>query len=260
MACFECPAVEFGYELALCVPHAYWGWQRGVYVATSSVPGTRSLYFFNGAHQERAGAQRACVRLPPEFDNRDFNTPLDTARWCLPPYKQRFANAVFGWDKPMVVLHNKHTVEWSERAYNFIDQATLDALLDCLTPLFHVVYIAPLGTEPGYTKDCNMMLPDCAQPQPRAGLTMFQDLLAAHPELDYNTAQLMVHANCERFISVHGGCALLASMFGGTHVTLAVKGNTHMADMYPQLSGARVQVVPDCAQLLAAVRATFTGE
>ena len=43
------------------------------------------------------------------------------------------------------------------------------------------------------------------------------ELMAVY-DLDYNTCQLMVFANCQNFLTMNGGAAILASYFGGRNV------------------------------------------
>jgi hypothetical protein len=77
-------------------------------------------------------------------------------------------------------------------------------------------------------------------------LVLLEDLMARPeaPSGDLNALQLMVYANCERFISIHGGTATLASYFGGVNIILSAKGHEHyfgeFKTIYPKLSNARI--------------------
>ena len=49
---------------------------------------------------------------------------------------------------------------------------------------------------------------------------------------NFNHFQLLIHANCNNFISVQGGNAVLASYFGGTNIIYARKGCELSCDSY----------------------------
>ncbi len=55
-------------------------------------------------------------------------------------------------------------------------------------------------------------------------MILFSELQQQHSDLNYNELQLMLHANCEHYISVLGGNAVLASYFSGTNVIFALVG------------------------------------
>ncbi|DBA95148.1 TPA: hypothetical protein ACH3X1_015702 [Trebouxia sp. C0004] len=54
---------------------------------------------------------------------------------------------------------------------------------------------------------------------------MFDELLRQYREYGFNRLQLMLHANCDHFISVLGGNAVIASYFAGVNVAYAAKGH-----------------------------------
>ena len=54
------------------------------------------------------------------------------------------------------------------------------------------------------------------------GITTIQDL--KKDGQNYNELQLMLYANCDKFITVQGGTSILASFFGGDNIIFARKG------------------------------------
>ena len=78
---------------------------------------------------------------------------------------------------------------------------------------------------------------------------------------DFNHLQLMVYANCERFISIHGGTATLASCFGGTNIILSKQGHEHTFGewhtIYPRLSGASIIACRTMEDVMVNVRQRF---
>jgi len=77
---------------------------------------------------------------------------------------------------------------------------------------------------------------------------LMNDLYEQHRNTvpSFNHLQLMVYANCERFISMHGGTAALASYFGGINLILSHPGGglehdfNEYATIFPALSGATI--------------------
>ncbi len=77
---------------------------------------------------------------------------------------------------------------------------------------------------------------------------LLEDLYAQnqHRVSSFNHLQLLVYANCERFISMHGGTAALASYFGGINVILSYPGSgleaefDEYATIFPAVSGATI--------------------
>ena len=77
----------------------------------------------------------------------------------LPDYKSHFQNTLFIYDKPLLILHNKYTIEWGIKPYNFIDRETLYELLGMLREMFTIIYVRPeIDGTPGYVPDDNTML------------------------------------------------------------------------------------------------------
>ena len=106
---------------------------------------------------------------------------------------------------------------------------------------YTVVYIQPTWTETGYCRDQNEVDASRGDDKPlplvdeasskhsqkvaaEEGVLTIQQLLAQHPGLSYNKLQLMLHANCEHFISVQGGNSYIASYFGGTNIIMHRQG------------------------------------
>lgn len=252
----ECPPTEFGFELCFFVPFCYWLHTQGLLKKTTSCVGTSCLYYFSPEHEEIVGrTTRHCIPLP--LTNYDFNKAVDMSQWVLPDYKGHFRNTIYVSDKPILILHNKYTMEWGHDPINFIDLNTLDILLKYLTKTYQVVYTRPLGNEKEYTVDDNTILQlndHTFIHETYPDVLVFQDILG---EYSYNQAQLMLHANCERFISVHGATSLLASMFGGVNIILSRKGKPFKSEFYPKMSGAIIKEAKTYEELLGYVEETL---
>jgi len=221
---------EFGYELMLVVPYAYFLHTKGRLRSTRGCTGTKELYYFSTHHTEEQ--RQRTLQLPefaPNFTPHVHH--LDRTAWLPPPYKQVYTNARFLYEKPLYIVHNKHAMEWMGKPVNTLSIATLDSLFSCLKRRYQIVYIRPGFTnnlEKGYTNDQNAIQ---SLPHEHELLThhhpevlTIQSILQQNSDLTYNQLQLLLHANCNHFISVQGGNAVLASYFGGQNIILAKMG------------------------------------
>lgn len=257
---------EFGYELQIIIPYAYYLYTQKRLRSTRSTIGTRELYYFSPNHTEEQ--RKRTIELPkftPNFTPHVRN--LNEEEWTPPPYKKIYKNDRFIYKKPLYIIHNKYNREWGRKPTNMFTTETLDQLFAILKGRYQIIYIRPgfaaeHAEERGYS-------PDAAEPQELPMeqellqgkypdvLTM-QDLLRKNTDLTYNTLQCMLHANCNRFMSVQGGCAVLASYFGGQNIILAKKGRELRCGAYDghysKYSGCRIlqrQCEEEILQLVA---------
>jgi len=127
-------------------------------------------------------------------------------------------------DRPLLIVHNKHNVEWGSGPVNHIPLATLDALFGSLERDFTVVYIrhgiAPM--EPGFSPDHNVALPfaDREVLARHPDVLCFDDLYAAHRAQggtqDLNTFKNVLYSRCYRFLSSQGGGSYQMALFSGS--------------------------------------------
>jgi hypothetical protein len=165
-------------------------------------------------------------------------------------------------------VHNKFTREWDGPPVNFLDLSTLRALCSLVCPQHTVVYIRPKANEKGYAADGNTVqetLGDHSMLRREfPNVLLFQDMLAASPSDDYNSLQLKLHADCQRFVSVQGGNSVVASYFGGTNIVFAVKGpevrHGTYSSLYPLLSGCRVVHARTHQEVLSRATELFCAE
>ncbi len=266
---------EFGFELQVVVPYAYWLHRNGRLRKTQSTGDTKCFYYFSPDHQELPGG-RSFIPVPEypngvtsrgRFDVHAFPRQLDTTQWTAPPYKSIFRNTTLQWSKELCIVCNKFTAEPSilfRHSVNFIAVPDLLELLKVLTPHYQVVYVRPRSSD--IVNDHQPIEPfgdfeAIATHFPEV-LTI-QQLHALHPEFTFNELQMRLFANCERFISVLGGSAYLASYFGGTNVVYARAGWEVQADAYTNwfhlFSGARMRHARKPRELHEMVRQEFVS-
>lgn len=229
---------EFSVDLVLAVPYAYWLHQRGLLEGTVSAVDSRPMYYFSPHHEERfftrtVNNQEGLKGLPNDWIHHNATVSegrpgiLDFSQWEMPPFKQHYANDIFVFDKPLLVISNKYAWEWGQPPVNFLDCEVLDTLITLLSPKYHLVYKRPVLGD--YPPDQNEIIPT---PTPlhdyelcrMRGVTTLRDLQDQHPEMSYNELQFKLFANCDHYISVQGGNSHICALFGRTNINYIVRG------------------------------------
>lgn len=216
--------VEFGYELLSALPYAYHLHQQGKLASTTSAIDTNCLYYFSPKH--------IINNKPRNWDNmaRASNVPnirihrpsLDWDKWSPPPLKERYKNERFVWDKPTLCICNRINVEWGKGIINYFDEETLDRLFSELSGDYHIVYFNIQGRPEFYDGVEPVAINDVELCQ-KYGVTIIHDLAKENTDLTFNTLQLMVMANCDKFITMNGGYGILASYMGGTNIIYSLE-------------------------------------
>jgi len=234
---------ELTWVLMIHAPIAYQAHLNNTLDSSESWVGSSPFFYFNPLHFERRGA----VTYTESAAIYDRSWKL---RGIPPDYKGHFRNDIFQYDKPIVIINNKYISEWKKPPINFIGVDDLRSLCSILTQKYTVVYIRSETSERGYWNDNQPAFEFGDYAMLRSEFPMvvcMNDLLEKHSEYDYNTLQLMLHANCEKFISIAGGNAVISSYFGGTNIIYRNPAagsdsrvlwhtNSHLS----QLSGAKI--------------------
>jgi hypothetical protein len=117
---------EFGYELQLVIPYAYYLKLNNKLDKTISCSYTKELYYFSDNHSEKY-SKRHFSR--PNVPNKSpHQTDFNYGQWVAPPYKLHFKNNIFVFDKPLLIIHNKYNSEWGHEPINFLDCKILDSI------------------------------------------------------------------------------------------------------------------------------------
>jgi hypothetical protein len=247
---------------------------------------------------------RECVREYREKDFAAFNhwTPHQATHpgarhWHPPPLRAHYRRqpppalpagapwALEGDARPLVVIHNKHNVEWGEPPVNTLSLELLASLLALLRPLpLRLAYARPVGAAVDDSGSAGVPFQDGAWLREHAAdVLLLDDVAAANADsLTLNEVQLRLYARADHAIAVQGGPALFLAQFlgaGGDLVVLhkrggeagaddgnevdegAVGGNatkhgkrgSEYATLFSQFDGAAVTVTRSEAALLAAV-------
>ena len=251
---------EFGYELIAVVPYAYWLHKRNKLNATKSFKDTQCLYYFSENHIEMNRNRRHW--LLDDFPLGNIHvTQLDTSQWYPPPYKRHYANERFKWEKPSCVICNKYTIEWKGPPINFLSLETLSKLFKILKEKYKIIYNRPTSKNIVSDDQEELILRDMEFiEKEHPEIITIQDLAENNKDLSFNELQMMVYANCDRFISVQGGSSILTSYFGGKNIIFAKRGSELEHDSYKwyaKLSGSKIYHVDDYSRLLAVVEKEF---
>ena len=236
---------EFGVELALTMPYAYYNRDKVKTIITSK--GMIPFYYW-------------CDDVREEFDGRTIDNAvaglnslpnnwihginpgeepgvLDYSEWEVPPYKEYYYNDEFNMGK-MVFISNKYNVEHGHEPFGYFD-------IQCLYDMFS--YLLGCGYEVIYKRPTNKEFPmdqnergsvyqgldiradvegvgnisDRDLPSYFDGVHLFDDLVGKY---DYNTTQMMVMANTDYFISPCGGNTVLSCLWDSPVITYITQG------------------------------------
>jgi hypothetical protein len=259
---------EFSPELKCVLPYAYWHHLNGTLQRTVGCKHTRALYFFSPDHEERFTSRHFNdFNFQLEIPNsQDHDLRYDYAKWAPVPLKAHYRNPHFTFAKPVVLIANRFNVEWGGPPISFLDHDDLRTLFRKLSPRYQVVYNRP--SPASIVNDESAVLDLGEKPMIRAEfpeVILLEDLMDRKEAqaTDLNHLQLMVYANCDRFISTHGGTATLASYFGGTNIILSSKGHEHyfgeFKTIYPKLAGSRILACRTKEVLMDHVEKEFLG-
>lgn len=230
---------EFGYELLLVIPYAYYLHLKGNLKRTVSSKFTKELYFFSEDHEEKY-SQRKFQRLEKLPNNTLGSTTFDFNSLNFPDYKTQFKNNLVTSVKPFLIVHNKYSLEWGKAPVNFINIDTLEYIFKTYRDNYHIVY-SRLGDSTGgivpdnqhdFTRD-NFISKE-KELLETYSITKVQDLYEKYKDCasNFNHFQLLLHANCENFISVQGGTSAFVSYFGGKNLIYAVQGSEVEYELY----------------------------
>ena len=275
---------EFGIELALSVPYAYWLYKNEELEGVVTSIGMKPFYYFcdnveesftyRTIDNEAAGLNN----LPNNWIHGDTRAGtvmtkpavLDYSQWICPPFKEYYKNAEFDFGKPIVFISNIYNFEHGNHPkYHFFDIPTLYEMFIYLTEKdYAVIYKRPTNKE-GFTIDQNEFnsaklnlnilaniegqgtISDRDLPKYIDNVWLFDDVVKKYPQYTYNEIQLMVMANTDRFISVCGGNGILSSLFGGISIIYVTQGRelrpNYFSDesYWKRLSGSNVIPVFD---------------
>jgi len=170
---------EFGIELALAVPYAYWLHTQGKLEKVITSNGMKPFYYFcDDVREEFTGrtidnSAAGLNELPNNWihhnslkvfgkeyndleDTSVANGVLDYSQWTPPPYKEHYKNDVFDFGKPIVFISNKFNLEHGQPPTGYFDIECLHQMFDMFTKKgYSVVYKRVDNRDSRFTVDQN---------------------------------------------------------------------------------------------------------
>lgn len=153
---------EFGLELTLVIPYAYWLHQKGELEKVITSKGMKPFYYFcdnveekyehrtidnkaaglnsipnNWIHHNAIGVMGKDYSELTDIEKEKMNGVLDYKKWTPPPYKDIY-NENLDLPKPTVLISNRYNIEHGHPPIGFFD-------IECLYNIFNFF------TEEGYT-------------------------------------------------------------------------------------------------------------
>jgi hypothetical protein len=174
----------------------------------------------------------------------------DFSKWVFPNYKEFYKNTEFIFEKPLLIISNKKYVTGSTQRHGFFNDNELSFLFDRFHQDYQIIYNRAKSSK---------IITDTQIPNDND--TDFElikkyniiDINELHNQYrdkyTFNTLQLMLNANCERFISVQGGSSILSSAFGGKNLIYAFGGDEikvgSYKNWYNKFSNCEVEYASD---------------
>lgn len=169
---------EFGIELTLVIPYAYWLHKRGELEEVITSKGMSPYYYFcnnvkelfnyrtidNKAampnipnqwihHNSFVVAGKHYEDMTPE-EQFEVNGVLDYSKWTPPPYKEYYKNNEFIFEKPTVFISNKYNMEHGHDPKGFFNIQCLYEMFDYLKN-YTVIYKRATNKEKEFAIDQN---------------------------------------------------------------------------------------------------------
>lgn len=258
-----CFSGEFQQELLHAIPFAYWHHKNGTLLRTESSKFTKELYFFSPEHIEVGQVERGYKgNEDVEIPNAPHDTKLVKGKWTSVPFSEHFRNDFFGFEKELIVIANRYNTEWGKPPVSYFDLSDLAKIIEPLYEKYQIVYNrAPANQISGDNSEVLELDDEAWVKKNYPEVIFLPDLLQANVAENYNHLQLLVYANCDKFVSIHGGTATLASSFGGINLIHSLEGHEHelgeFENVFPNLSGCIIKVFKDKAALVQVANQMF---
>jgi hypothetical protein len=218
---------EFGAEIATFIPFV--GWLKAERHLSGgkiiSYSGMRPYYYFLDEHEfcEKPG-RRSWVPTAERWWPSNSTYTARRAPWhCYPDYRAHFAGQGPVFERPVMFIQNKFTVEWAKGPINYLPLSALERLLAAHADRFQIVYSRPrdaariAGYAPDDNSDCDY--PDIALVRRFPGVIDLEADCAARGA-PYNKTKLEILARSYVYVAVQGGGAHLLAAFGGALMLL----------------------------------------
>lgn len=256
---------EFAYELIAALPYAYYLHSKGMLDKTISAIDTECLYYFSPNHEINS-EQRSWYNTPKarNIPNMDIHKPfLRKEQFLPPPLKEYYVNDRFKFNKETVIICNRYNIEWGKKPINYFNISMLRKIFEVLKD-FQVIYINIEGRSELYDNAPPMQLNEWEMLKEYDNVINIHDLHKENKDLSFNTLQLMLFANCDKYITMNGGHAVLVAYFGGENIIFSKYGKVQSRELNPginsfyrwyhEFGGQRIRHVENEAKLINAIK------
>ena len=227
-AVLECTG-EFGAELNSFVPFIHFLHRTGQMEEHQILTyrGMRPFYYFLRDDQilEKDDARNwiSPLRRPLWLPNRDDHFSRRSSREWFPDYRARYATD-FGFDKPILAIHNKYSSGHQIPPVNYFPLAALDEMFGRYEDRFQIVFLPSAGStlhargfSIDHQKDKPLDEESVLRNHPK--VLDFHQMVAGQ-NLSYNELKLRLFASTRLFFTVQGGNAHMLSLFAGSLVLI----------------------------------------
>lgn len=220
---------EFGEELNNFIPYVHFLHRHGMLAGRRVITyaGMEPFYFFLDPSQlVTVQKQRRYIsrrKAPIYYPNPSGLFARKKSIEWLPDYRTHLkGKATF--DKPLLVIHNKFTPEWTGEPINYLPLDLLDYLFERLKRKYQIVFFEAArkaDLDRGYSQDTQGFrdYSDVEVAQRHPEVLVFGDYLESSGK-SYNSLKLEIFSNCHHFITVQGGNAHMCAAFPGSLVAI----------------------------------------
>lgn len=265
---------EFGYELMVILPFAYFHFLNGTLRTTTSCgdPSVNLFYWFSDRHTHNSSCKRDDYKnlLRPYGWRRGLHKSPIPVAWFPPPLASHFREMGKVWREvpagaKLVVVSNKLSNEWNMGPINFFDLKMLRHIFTrFLDEGYYLVYNRPgnavpedqwqsVRSEQLQIDDYKLVRKFYLNPNYKGRIILMQDLNVLNPTISFNEVQVRMFARSRCFMSVQGGNSIMASYFGGTNLIFARKGFEldfqAYHHKYQLLAGTKISVARNFSRL-----------
>lgn len=275
---------EFGFEIPLIIPHAYYRAKYGKPYSTVGCGKMAPFYFFSPNHwddfqcERKTKGNQIAMMSVTNCRNRFIQTCMLREEWESPPFSEYYKGCSSSFTRniqPYVVINNKYSKEKIVNkstgqaefgAFNHFDVNALRQIFDLFIKSgYNVVYNQP---------DWNYIEHDGQNIDNESKIKQEENVyalikgysrvytvadLVRDSKIEYNLLQLHILSLAQVQVSVQGGIGILSSLWGqinfvlhrrGREVLVGLNNRSYYENVYTRISGSSLIISHTCKDLL----------
>ncbi len=237
---------EFGNELFLFLPFIYWLDSVGIlkFHELKTYSGMKSFYTgVTPRNYIEKHEKRYHVHVPDRpiyWPNKEEDKYVFSPFYKFPDFRTIFSNEILNLttNKPLLIIHNKYNIEWSDRPINFLSIDLLQTLFEMATDVFTIIYIRHRRTKEidgfSWDEDKNINInKDLELLNKFDHVFDFYDLYKIYGRgRDINHFKNILCAKTFYYISSQGGGTFHLSYFSGSCMAILHRRGAEMHSAY----------------------------